>query len=120
MASVSQHSSSWSLPRTKSDVDSLARRLTVSRARLARVIGVHPSALSRDRLSSNTQSAFGPMLKILNRITPLSGQERRAVTWFNHIPIIPMGDLPAIEHVANGDADCVLAFIDSAEDGAYS
>lgn len=120
MTSTSPEKASWSSPQTRSEADDIASRLNISRAKLARVIRVHSSTLSRPHLSSRAQSAFVPLIEILNRVTATAGQEWRAVTWFNHIPILAMGDLPAIEHIANGDAETVLEFLDCTEDGIYS
>ncbi|MBX7483817.1 hypothetical protein [Qipengyuania qiaonensis] len=110
----------WHKPGTRGDADDLARRLTISRAKLALTIGVHPSALSRDKLSAATQIAFDPLLDILERATRMAGDEQRAVLWFNHYPIIPLGTLPAIAHGANGNADDVMEFMELTQDGVYS
>lgn len=81
----------WHRPGTRDDADDLARRLTISRAKLALTIGVHPSALSCDKLSAATQTAFDPLLDILELAARMAGDEQRAVLWFNHHPIIPWG-----------------------------
>ncbi|RJY09148.1 hypothetical protein D6201_07040 [Aurantiacibacter aquimixticola] len=94
--------------------------MTISKAELARTVRVQPSALSRDNLSAATQAAFDPLLNILESATKVAGNEERAVTWFNHYPIVPMGRLPAIAHLAYGDAEGVKEFMDLTQDGVYS
>lgn len=120
MTSNLQFETNWEAPGTSAEADLRARRLQISKAKLARVVGLNPSTLSRERISPASRDAFDALLNILSRVTGTAGSERRAVTWLNHVPIIPLGDLPAIEHISNGDAADVMEFLEVAEDGAYS
>lgn len=102
MANVDGSKSAWKAPRTSSEVDLFASQLQISKAKVAEIVGLHPSALSRDRLSAASRGAFDPILTILNRATAIAGEEDHAVSWFKHEPIVSMGTLSAMEHVANG------------------
>ena len=113
------HPPTWLAPRTSKEAGRFARRLKVSKATLAKTIQVHPSALSRPKLSAGTVKAFAQLLAILNHAVSMAGNETRAVIWFKYEPIIAMGKLPAIEHVTNGDGEFVIQYMQMVEHGVY-
>ena len=92
----------------------------MSRAALAKLIRRPPSALSSEKITSATRTCFEPLTAILNKATEMSMEESHAVHWFKHHPIVGMGDVPAMEHVANGRAAHVLLHLRAVENGVYA
>ena len=102
------------------DPVALADTMGVSLGELAKLAQVSRNTLAARPLKSRGIEALRPIVKILSLAANAAGSEPRAIIWFKFNPIISLGTKTAMEHVADGNADWVLAHIEDVLNGVYS
>lgn len=99
----------------------LGERLNMSISEIADLAGVHRNTLSRNPGSPRVQRRLQEIVRILARATDLlAGDIGRAVLWFRFEPLAGFGPRTALELVAEGHADAVMAHLDMLENGVYA
>lgn len=102
------------------DPAAIANMLSISLSELASLVGVSRNTLAARPLGAKATEALTPLVRILSLATEATGSERRAMIWFKFNPIISLGTKTAIEHVADGHSDWVLAHIEDVLNGVYA
>ena len=102
--------------------DRLAEQLHVTKAELARAIGLSRDALSkRARITSTkTQQRLRDTVDIINRAIPWAGSTARAFAWFRSQPLPPFGDKTAEDLLKEGRAQAVKDYLSRIADGGYA
>lgn len=95
-----------------------AKRLGLRQAGLARVAGVHRNTLRNNPASEALQSRYREMIKVIFAASEITGDLNKAVYWFMNEPIADYRNKTAIELVADGHADAVLAYIEDLMNGS--
>ena len=102
------------------DPRKVAGMLDISVNELARLLQVSRNTLAAKPVGARANSALTPLLKILTLAAQMTGSESRAKIWFKFNPIISLGTKTAMEHVAEGHADDVLAHMEDVLNGVYA
>ncbi|MEA3643286.1 MAG: antitoxin Xre/MbcA/ParS toxin-binding domain-containing protein [Lamprobacter sp.] len=102
--------------------DRLAEQLHVTKAELARAIGLSRDALSkRARITSTkTQQRLRDTVDIINRAIPWAGSTARAFAWFRSQPLPSFGDKTAEDLLKEGRAQAVKDYLSRIADGGYA
>jgi uncharacterized protein (DUF2384 family) len=98
----------------------MSQRLRLPLADLARLAHVHRNTLAQRPDSAAVQKSLAPMVRILAAAEQLTGDADRAIIWFRHQPIAGHDGKTALDLVADGHADAVLAHLEDLRDGAYA
>ena len=104
------------------DVDAMVAALGVTKAILARSLGLAEETLQRAARAEapKTQARLREMLEILQRVEPLAGGFMQAFGWYRGQGIPALGDETAEALVKTGRAELVRAYLDAYAAGAYA
>jgi hypothetical protein len=104
------------------DVDSVASNVGMTKATLARMLGLSEETLQRlARMSApKTQQRLRDMLEILTRVEPWAGGMAQAMGWYRGQSIPALGDHTAEALVRNDQAHVVRAYLDGLAAGGYA
>jgi len=104
------------------DVDALTREFAMTKAGLAKLVGLSEETLQRlSRLAApKTQQRLRDMLEILTRVEPWAGGMAQAMGWYRGQGIPALGDQTAEALVRNDQADVVRAYLDGLAAGGYA
>ena len=94
-----------------------AERSGLSQARIADLAGVHRNTVRVNPGSEPLQDRLREMVRIISSAVELTGDVDRALYWFRNEPIADYRHQTAIDLVAQGHAEAVLAHLDDLKNG---
>ncbi len=97
-----------------------ADALGITRTELAGLIGVARNTLTARSGARKVDAALSPLVRILSMAAEMAGGQGRAAIWFKHQPIPGWAGKTAYDLVRDGEADRVLAYLESVRAGVYA
>lgn len=95
-----------------------AERSGLSQVRLAQLAGVHRNTVRLNPASEALQDRLREMVRIISSAVELTGDVDQALYWFRNEPIADYRHQTALDLVARGQAEAVLAHLDDLKNGA--
>jgi hypothetical protein len=97
-----------------------ADALGITLTELAGLIGVARNTLTARSGARKVDAALSPLVRILSMAAEMAGGQGRAAIWFKHQPIPGWAGKTAYDLVRDGEADRVLAYLESVRAGVYA
>ena len=97
-----------------------ADALGITLTELAGLIGVARNTLTAPSGARKVDAALSPLVRILSMAAEMAGGQGRAAVWFKHQPIPGWAGKTAYDLVRDGEADRVLAYLESVRAGVYA
>lgn len=97
-----------------------ADALGITLTELAGLIGVARNTLTARSGARKVDAGLSPLVRILSMAAEMAGGQGRAAIWFKHQPIPGWAGKTAYDLVRDGEADRVLAYLESVRAGVYA
>ncbi len=97
-----------------------ADALGITLTELAGLIGVARNTLTARSGARKVDAALSPLVRILSMAAEMAGGQGRAAIWFKHQPIPGWAGKTPYDLVRDGEADKVLAYLESVRAGVYA
>jgi len=98
----------------------LRAALGITRAELAKLVGVARNTLAAGTAARKADQALSPLARILAMATEMAGSEGQAAIWFKHQPLPGWAGKTAYDLVAEGKSGEVLKYLESVRAGVYA